>query len=109
MGEWEISAPEPATRLLKLSGRWGVEGAEELHQAFTHLLEQATDVGVALHVDLEGLEDVDLTFFQVLGSAAKSMGSNELHFVNIPEHVMKKAEWIGFAPRHVSGIFRKGA
>jgi anti-anti-sigma regulatory factor len=108
MGEWEISAPEPTTRLLKLSGRWGVEGAEELHQAFTQALEQSVG-GVALHVDLEGLEDVDLAFFQVLGSAVKSMGSNELHFMNIPEHVMTKAEWIGFAPRHVSGIFRKGA
>ncbi|WP_031385694.1 STAS domain-containing protein [Desulfonatronum thiodismutans] len=108
MGEWAISAPESATRLLKLSGRWGVEGAEELHQAFTQALEQSVG-DVAIHVDLEDLEDVDLTFFQVLGSAAKSMGSKELYFVNIPEHVMTKAEWIGFAPRHVSGIFRKGA
>ncbi len=109
MGAWEISTPDPTTRLLKLSGRWGVEGAEELHQAFTQLLEQATDVGVALRVDLEGLEDVDLTFFQILDSAAKSMGSNELQFMNIPEHAMTKAEWIGFAPRHATGIFRKGA
>lgn len=108
MGEWEISAPEPTTRLLKLSGRWGVEGAEELHQAFTQALEQSVG-DIALRVDLGDLEDVDLTFFQVVGSAAKSTGSHELHFVNIPEHVMTKAEWIGFAPRHVGGIFRKGA
>lgn len=109
MGEWEISTPEPTTRLLRLSGRWGVEGAEELHRAFTQLLEQATDGGIALHVDLEALDDVDLTFFQILGSAAKSMGSSELQFMNIPEHVMTKAEWTGFAPRHGTGIFRKGA
>ena len=108
MGDWAISAPEPTTRLLKLSGRWGVEGAEELHQAFTRALEQSAG-DVALHVDLEGLEDVDLTFFQVLDSAAKTIGSNELHFMNIPENVMTKAEWIGFTPRHVTGIFRKGA
>lgn len=109
MGEWTISAPEPATRLLKLSGRWGVEGAEELHQGFTQFFEQATDAGVALHVDLEGLEDVDLTFFQILNAAARSRQADELQFMNIPEHVMTKAEWIGFSPRHVIGIFRKGA
>ncbi len=108
MGEWEISIPEPTTRLLKLSGRWGVEGAEELHRGFTQALEQATEGGAALHVDLGEVEDGDVTFFQLLVSAAKTLGPEGPRFMNIPESIMAKAERMGFASRHGDGIFRKG-
>ncbi|PTN38420.1 STAS domain-containing protein [Desulfonatronum sp. SC1] len=108
MGEWSISAPDPSTRLLMLSGRWGVEGAEELHRGFTQALAQAVEVGAALHVDLGDIEDGDVTFFQLLVSVAKSLGPDGPRFMNIPESIMAKAEQMGFAPRHADGIFRKG-
>ncbi|WP_045220223.1 STAS domain-containing protein [Desulfonatronum thioautotrophicum] len=108
MGEWTLTAPGAETRLMRVSGRWGVDAAEELHQAFLQTVNEVLDAGAQLHVDLQGLEDGDLTFFQVIDSVTKSLDVQQLRFMNIPEQILNKAEQAGFAPRHVNGIFRKG-
>lgn len=108
MGEWAISIPDPSIRLLTLSGRWGVEGAEDLHKAFLRVLGQAEEDGATLHVDLGDVEDGDVTFFQILVAAARTMSPDTPRFMNIPKRLAAKAERMGFAPRHVEGIFRKG-
>ncbi|SDB03200.1 STAS domain-containing protein [Desulfonatronum thiosulfatophilum] len=104
MAQWEILNNDATTRVFKLSGRWGVESAEELHQAFL----QAVDGSVLLQVDMEAVEDVDLSFFQIICGAFKTMEEGRMQFVKIPEHIISKADRMGFLPRHSSGIFGKG-
>lgn len=105
MPQWEILTPDASVRVLKLSGRWGVEKAEELHRAFL----QAMEGTVPLEVDLEEVEDGDLTFFQIISAAHKTAAKGRLKFVKIPEHMSTKAENTGFAPKHTPGIFGQGA
>ncbi|GAB6058202.1 STAS domain-containing protein [Desulfonatronum parangueonense] len=104
MAQWEILDQDTATRVIKLSGRWGVESAEELHQAFL----RAVDGPALLQVDMEAVEDVDLSFFQIVSGAFKTMEQGKMQVVNIPEHIIDKADRMGFLPRHSSGIFGKG-
>jgi len=104
MAQWELVAVDTDARRLTLTGDWGVERAEELHQAFL----QAFDGARRLEVDMAQVSDVDLTFFQVICAATKGAADRELRAVNVPDSIAVKAEAMGFSPRHTSGNFWKG-
>lgn len=105
MAQWELIETAPSERLLKLSGDWNVEKAEDLHKAFLHAMRDAN----RLQVDMGEVGAVDLTFFQVVHSALKSCKDTALEAVNIPSALARKAEMMGFSPRHISDTFWKGA
>lgn len=105
MAHWELIETDPDVRLLKLSGDWGVERAEELHQ----VLLQAVEGAKRLHVDMEGVAEVDLSFFQIMCSALKWKKNSEFSAVNVPEGLAVKARSTGFSPGCALENFWKGA
>ncbi|WP_029894646.1 STAS domain-containing protein [Desulfohalovibrio reitneri] len=70
MGGYTLESGEGATRLL-LDGDFGVQDSDELRS----VLHDALVGGDGLAVDLSGVGRVDLTFFQLLESAAKTAGN----------------------------------
>lgn len=105
MPQWELISTGPDANLLRLSGDWGVEQAEELHQVFLQALEGAR----RLDVDMEKVGGVDLSFFQVVYAALKNGQGAHVGIVNVPEALAAKAAAMGFSPRHVPDNLWKGA
>jgi len=77
------------------------ERAEQLHGLFM----QGMNGEHALQVDLKDVEDVDLSFFQIVSAAYKSLPKGRLRFVQVPSHIADKAEQAGFIPRHGGDVF----
>jgi anti-anti-sigma regulatory factor len=101
MAQWETDSIDSGLQTLKLAGSWGVERAEQLHGLFM----QGMNGEHALQVDLKDVEDVDLSFFQIVSAAYKSLPKGRLRFVQVPSHIADKAEQAGFIPRHGGDVF----
>lgn len=104
MAQWDVTEIQPGLRRLKLSGDWGVDKARDLRDAFTRALDGAQQV----QVDMAEVENVDLSFFQILCSVRKSFEDKEIMAESVSEVLAARAEAMGFNAKHALEAFWKG-
>ena len=108
MGIQQISAPVKGKTVLSLTGEYAISDAGELKQDMVRALDKAKSV---LHLDLGGVERVDLLFFQLLFSLAAQAsldGKNVALDLPLPEPLRKAAEELGLDQRDFEQTFTSG-
>ena len=101
---WAVN--EKGEGQIRLQGKMTVERASALHETFLATMRKCATT----RVDLEQVEDVDLTFFQLICSGykyAKKEGKM-LSVTNIPSLVALKARRMGFTRKNMDGYFWRG-
>ncbi len=91
---------------LSFEGTLDIERAREVYQK----VEQALASGPELRVDMGGVEDVDLSFLQIVCAALKEADKQgkQVLFSSVPEEIRRKAAKMGFTREHTGGFFWEG-
>jgi anti-anti-sigma regulatory factor len=108
MGIQQISTPTKGKTVLSLSGEYSISDAGELKQDMVKALDKAKSV---LHLDVAGVEQVDMLFFQLLfalASQASLDGKNVVLNLPLPEPLRLAAEGLGLDQHDFEQTFTSG-
>lgn len=108
MGIQQISTPAKGKTVLSLAGEYSISDTGDLKQDMMRALDKAKSV---LHLDLAGVERVDLLFFQLLfalASQASLDGKNVALDLPLPEPLRQAAAELGLDERDFEQTFTSG-